>query len=235
MKRFITVMLVMLMMLTLAACGSSSSSSKEEEKAPEKEKQYVGDTEFLSPDEVCETKSKGSETTTFTGDEGYGYDYRVTYTYENSDEARNAYQQYTVDYLKQTFTDIEDSKGNYVYLTDPFQSESNVLSFYVMKLTVIDDALKKELIGKYLMTEFGDYTEQYRKGWEDKTLYMYLDITEDENVTIYLVTDGKKENTGSFTLKEFMNDGSVTYEKGKFTLKADSATMVFEKNDDIPD
>ena len=233
MKRFITVMLVMLMMLTLSACGSSSG--KEEGKTPEKETQYVGETELVSPDEVCEIKSKASETTTFTGDEGYGYDYKVSYTYENSDEARSVYEQYTNKYLGKTFPNNEDSKGNYVYLTDPFQSESNVLSFYVLKQVVIDDALKKELVGKYLMTEFGDYTEQYRKGWEDKTLYMYLDITEDENVTIYIFAGGKKENSGTFTLKEFMNDSDVTYEKGKFTLQSSSGTMVFEKNEEIPD
>lgn len=227
MKRFITLMLSLLLVLSLAACSSTDGG-----KAPEAKKNHIGETEFLVPDEVTSKRSTGSETV--NGDETTKYDYMIVYTYESVSDAVIAYGEFT-EYLSQNFTKQRDSQGFVLGLSNPGYNESNQIRVSIRKGITISDDLKKELTGKYLLVEMGEYTEALKKMWEEKSYYQYIEITEDDKAVVYIFQDGKKSEQQEFDLYTFMEEESLTYETGKFTIQRAERTLVYEKTTEIPD
>lgn len=233
MKRLLTILMAMLMIISLAGCGSGSG---ENNNAQDSKKNYIGETEFLSPDEVTGTKSKSSETVMLTEENGNGYEYKVVFTYENFEDALKAHDQYSGAYINQKFPNNKDSKGYKIALSDPARNESNTLSIFIKQGIVITDELMKEMVGKYLCVEMGDNTDFLKQSWEDKSYYIYYEITEDEKAILYLCSgkNSKPVSQGENTLDQFLDDPSVKYEKGKITVTG-SEVLVFEKTDEIPD
>ena len=77
----------------------------------ENEKRYIGETDFLIPDEVTEVKSTGSEIVESIEEDGQFYDYKVVLTYISIEDAVSAYEQYINAYIGSEFPDRQDSKG----------------------------------------------------------------------------------------------------------------------------
>ena len=107
-----------------------------------------------------------------------------------------------------------------------------------------------ELIGKYVLLEViengEDQTENYKKFWEDKSLFAFVDITEDGKLVMYqgMVVAGEldKREMSSYTIVQ-VNTESIVLDDGeefkienqRLILDTESSHMAFEKTDEIPD
>ena len=134
MKKIITVLLTALMVLSPAACASSESDGK----SSENRKNYIGETEFLNPDEVTEKKSQSFETV--DGTENDQYDCKVVFTYEDFESAITAYEEYRT-YLDGEFPKRKDGNGFIISLSDPGMNESNTMTVFIRQGIVISESL----------------------------------------------------------------------------------------------
>ena len=69
--------------------------------------------------------------------------------------------------------------------------------------------------------------------WEDKSFYEYVEITEDNTVTIYLVDGGSRSVVSSWSLNEIME--YLTLNGDELTLQEGSDTYILERTDEIPE
>ena len=110
-----------------------------------------------------------------------------------------------------------------------------------------NEAFFKQYAGKYRLVTFiiggGDASEKYRSGWEDKSFYLYLEITEDGQFVLHAHAGGK-EKTYKYYLDprqmryylnaDFSGDGiPITIENGILTEESDNHRMVYEITDEL--
>ena len=109
---------------------------------------------------------------------------------------------------------------------------------------------KQSFAGKYLLTEMQSgsesYTEFLKSSWEDKSFYEYFEITEDNRISAYSVTDGNRqtlmeyyfdpETKGVFEDEEMKNQTSdvLTFEGDTITMTSGDSTFKLVKTDEIP-
>ena len=115
------------------------------------------------------------------------------------------------------------------------------------------EELIKQYVGRYLMTELvdgngTDYTDFYQQHWEDKSIYMYIEIKDDFSYTEKMVQNGSVtvvttayldpidltvHNVDTFTDGKGqpldLKDGVITIESPK------GDRGVYELSDEIPD
>ena len=131
MKRFLALLLTIVLILTLTACGSGKSDEPEaspapeagskteqkEQKPEENQKEYLVETEFLTPDSVASVKCSGLAMEDCTEVSAVDYDWYFYATYGSPEDAGKAYQEYA-EYINSNFSDLKDSKGNTITLPD---------------------------------------------------------------------------------------------------------------------
>ncbi len=178
-----------------------------------------------------------------------GYEKKIVVYYETPEDAARALEVYSGSFAggKYSYTDDFGYKLTFrVGDEGGLDEASSSFSFFIVAQkealvdgTPVDEIDLEQYVGKYLLTTYiesgEDQSEIYRNGWEDKSLYMYYEITPDGQLVMYSVVRGEKEEHPGLALKEALASETIRLEAGRITVTLDDTTMVFEKTDEIPD
>ena len=228
-------MLALIMVLSLAACGASSQESiNNQEEEPtvsdltqESEKRYIGETEFLTPDDVT-VRSEKSETVQLTEDSQH-IDYEIVFTYASASSVDQAYNDYK-NYLNSEFPDNKDSKGFMIGLSLSYESSSfSVHIEQEQEKPVITDEMLKDFVGKYREIKNPGWSDNdIEQMWQERSWYRWLDIDEDGTVRKY------KYDNGEVTQANYEDklENILPYITGD---TIDMGDLVYKKTSEIPD
>ena len=208
----------------------------------------VPGTAFPMPDTVLEIQSTSVETTGIL--DGTDHELEVTVFYATPEEAYDAFEEYY--HRIQLEYHNEDVLGNRMIFPQSLEeldkAAADSLTFYI-KYALAEspetsgaagaDADPAAYAGKYLCVEMtsggSDMTEAIRSMWENRSYYVYLEITEEGEAFVYTVTEGEKALTLSESFWTLIADSGFPVEGDRIVWEDSGSRMVFERSEEIPD
>ena len=246
MKRYLTLLLTLVMILSLTACGSgseipqSADSSGSQTPAPEAQGTESGGQEMENPLEGTKFEMPGEyfgfeikDVEVVKGTDADDFDKKITVYYASPQEAKNAYTAFWSYY-----NELPDPDGHRLsFSMDPegMSDTADSFTFTLKYARVVSDGEIQQLVGKYYVKEIvgSDKNDILKQGWEDKSFYEYIAITEDKTCLLYVVTDGQRSAPNEFPLKNVID--SITLDGDELTMQYAQSIVIFERTDEIPD